>query len=147
MPVGVEGGSDNKKEIFVKNWRIKNSKNEKVYFQASSFTQQRLAYIFISDCLKFSVKNTFIMIAISTNHSLVFLSVSKEQNGFKDQLFLVNNQAYVENMKKLIETFITNYISNTNPQTKWEFFKLETRKYTIKYTKGLGKMEKATLFA
>ena len=50
----------------------------------------------------------------------------------------MNGLAYVDNMKKLIETFLANYISRSNLHTKWELLKYDIHKYTIKYTTGLA---------
>ena len=54
----------------------------------------------------------------------------------------MNDQAYINNIKKLIENFLTTCISNSNPQTIWELPKYQIRKCTIKYTKGFAKKQK-----
>lgn len=61
-------------------WRMRNHKTRRFTKQThtTGFIQPRFSYIFIPNGLQFSAKNKFILIAISTDCSPVFLSVSTE---------------------------------------------------------------------
>ena len=92
-------------------WRIRNPKRQNFTFRqnhSTGFIERRLDYIFVSNCLLEFVNYTDVLPAISTDHSPVLISVSNnnsDNNGRglrKCYSFLVYDQFYVENMKKLI---------------------------------------------
>ena len=55
---------------------------------------------------------------------------------------LVQNEVYVENMKKLITEINTSNEFIGHAQTKWEFLKYESRKFMIDYSKTAAKIRK-----
>ena len=62
-------------------WRVRNTKSRQFAFthkHSSGFIERRLDYIFISNTLQGLVSTTEIMIPISTDHSPVTFSLSKD---------------------------------------------------------------------
>ena len=84
---------------------------------------------------------TEILTPISTNHSQVLFSLSKEKTTIRGKRFwkfngcLTKDQNYIIEIKKLIRNF-----SNENEcLLKWEHLNYEVRKFTIKYTEYVAK--------
>ena len=109
------------------------------------FIQRRLDYIFISNTLQELVTTTEILTPISTDHSPVIFSLSKENDCLRGKGFwkfnssLTKDQTYITEIKKLIRSFCTTNESLYNRQLKWELLKYEVRKFTINYTKRIAK--------
>ena len=88
---------------------------------------------------------TEILTPISTNHSQVLFSLSKEKTTIRGKRFwkfngcLTKDQNYVIEIKKLIRNFYNESESSFNRQLKLEFLKYEVRKFTIKYMKHVAK--------
>ena len=88
---------------------------------------------------------TDILTPISTEHSPVLVSLSKEKvtirvtGLFKFNISLTKNQNYKTEIEKLIRNFSNENEFLSNRQLKWELLKYETRKSTIKYTKHVAK--------
>ena len=86
-----------------------------------------------------------ILTPISTDHSPVLLSLSKEKitirgaGLWKFNSYLTKNQNYKTEIKKLIRNFSNENEFLSNCQLKWELLKYEVRKFTIKYTKHVAK--------
>ena len=93
-------------------WRIRNPKKRKHSFRQkhlSGIIQRRLDYIFISQNLQEYVKKSDVLSTLSTDHSPVFCSISK-QNEFskakgrglwKFNNSLISNKDFVKQMKQL----------------------------------------------
>ena len=129
-------------------WRVRNTKSKRFSFtqkHASAFIQRRLDYILISNTLQEFVTMTEILTPISTDHSPLLFSLSKEKNTITGKGFwkfnssLTKDQNYIIEIKKLIRNFSNKNESPFNRQLKWELLKYEVRKFTIKYTKNLAK--------
>ena len=86
-----------------------------------------------------------ILTPISTHHSPVLFSLSKEKitiRGtwhWKFNSSLTKDQKYKTEIKKLIRNFSNENEFISNRQLKWELLKYEVRKFTIKYTKHVAK--------
>ena len=91
---------------------------------------------------------TDILTPISTNHSPVLFSLSKEKitiigtGLWKFNSSLTKHQNYKTEIKKLIRNFSNENELLLNRQLKWELLKF--RKFTIKYTKYAAKEKTAT---
>ena len=86
-----------------------------------------------------------ILTPISTHHSPVLFSLSKEKitirgtGHWKFNSSLTKDQKYKTEIKKLIRNFSNENEFISNRQLKWELLKYEVRKFTIKYTKHVAK--------
>ena len=116
------------------------------FFQHHSpgFIQHRPDYIFILNGLQEFVSITDILAPISTDHSPVLLSLSKEKGNIRGQRFwefnrsLTKDQNYYTNkIKTLVRNFNTKIDCDFSRQLKWEFLKYEICKFTVHYMKGL----------
>ena len=111
----------------------------------SGFIQRRLDYILISNTPQEFVTMTDILTPISTDHSPVLFSLSKEKitirgtGLWKFNSSLTKDQNYKTEIKKLIRNFSNENELLLNRQLKWELLKYEVRKFTIKYTKHVAK--------
>ena len=88
---------------------------------------------------------TDILTPISTDHSPVLFSLSKEKTTirgtglWKFNSSLTKDQNYKTEIKKLIRNFSNKNEFPFNRQLKWELLKYEVRRFTIKYTKHVAK--------
>ena len=132
-------------------WRIRNPKHQNVTFRqnhSTGFIERRLDYIFVFNCLQEFVNYTDVLLAISTGHSAVLISLSKDNSNNNDcrlrkyNSSLVYDEFHVENMEKLITKINTSNECLEDEQIKWEFLKYETRKFTIDYSKTAAKIRK-----
>ena len=88
---------------------------------------------------------TDILTPISTGHSPVLFSLSKEKitirgtGLWKFNSSLTKDQNYETEIKKLIRNFSNENELLLNRQLKWELLKYEVRKFTINYTKYVAK--------
>ena len=98
-------------------WKLRNLDVKQFIFRqkyASSFIQRRLDYFFISNRLQDVIAHVNVFAALSTNHSLVTISISKTKNrihghGFwKFNSSLFSDQHFVGKTKNLIQTFHIN---------------------------------------
>ena len=103
--------------------------------------------------MQVSVKNTHVLASLLTHHSPITFSCFKneESNTVKDlwkfNNSLIENEKYVLQMKKFIldtlnELFNENILDN---QVKWEYWKYNIRKYTIKFSKELAESTNKTI--
>ena len=129
-------------------WRVRNMKSKCFTFKqkhSSGFIQHRLDYILILNTLQEFVTMTDILTPISTDHSPVLFSLSKEgitirgTGPWKFNSSLTTDQNYKAEIKKLIRNFSNENEFLSNRQLKWELLKYEVRKFTIKYTKHVAK--------
>ena len=133
-------------------WRIRNPKTKRYTFRQnhfSGFLQRRLDYIFVSNSLQESTKNVDILAALSSDHSPVFLNLTKCENIQKGNGFwkFNNSLLFHEEFKIMLKDHISNTImlleteTTINFRSKWEFLKYEIRKFSMKYSKTLKKNE------
>ena len=86
---------------------------------------------------------TNILAPISTDHSPVLFSLSKEKGNITSKGFwkynssLIKDQNYINEIKDLIHNFNTKNDCDFSWQLKWEVLKYKICKFTIHYTKGL----------
>ena len=129
-------------------WRVRNMKSKRFTFgqkHSSDFIQRRLDYMFISNTLQEFVTMTEILTPISTDHSPVLFSLSKEKGClrgkgiWKFNSSLTKDQDYIIEIKKMIRSFCTANKSLSNRQLKWILLKYEVRKFTVNYTKQIAK--------
>ena len=132
-------------------WRIRNAKVKQFTFtqqHSSGFIQRRLDYFYVSNDLQKFASNTDILSPISTDHSPVLFSLSKEKGNIRSKDFwkfnssLIKDQNYINEIKDLVRNFNTKIDCDFSRQLKWEFLKYEIRQFTIHYTKGLAKERK-----
>ena len=113
-------------------WRVRNLKSKWFTFtqnHSSGFIQRRLDYILISNTLQKFVTMADIMTPISTDHSLVLFSLSKEKTTIRGKGFWKSNSSltkdrnYIIEIKRLIRKFSTENESLCNRKLKWELLK------------------------
>ena len=130
-------------------WRIRNLKHQNFTFRqnySTGFIERRLDYIFVFNGLQEFVNYTDVLLVISTDHSPVLISLSKDNSDNNDcglrkyNSSLVYDEFYVENMEKLITKIILEFLEDE--QMKWESLKFEIRKFTIDYSKIAAKIRK-----
>ena len=134
-------------------WKINNPKLKRYTFRkkhVSGLIQRRLDYFYISDSKPVSVKNTYVLASLLTDHSPISFSYCKNEESNSGRGFwkfnnsLIENEEYVQQMKKCISDTL-NELFNENildDQIKWEYFKNNIRKYTINFSKQLAKKHK-----
>ena len=137
-------------------WRIRNPKTKRFTFRQKhvfSSIQRRLDYIYISNSMQVSVKNTDALASLLTDHSSIKFSCFKNEERnrgrglWKFNNNLTENEKYVLQMKNFIldtlnELFTENILDD---QVKWEYLKHNIRKYTIKLSKELAKNTNKTI--
>ena len=132
-------------------WRVRNAKVKQFTFtqqHSSGFIQRRLDYFFILNGLQEFASTADILAPISTDHSPVLFSLSKEKGTITSKGFwkynssLIKDQNYVNEIKDLIRNFNTKNDCDFSRQLKWEILKYKIRKFTIHYTKGLAEERK-----
>ena len=130
-------------------WRTRNPKKKRYTFRqnhASGFLQRRLDYFLISNSIQEFVIDTKILPAFLSDHSPLLISYSPYSDvekcfGFwKFNNSLLFNETYTKSLKNFIAETKTKLHSDdfVNSQGKWEFFKYEIRKFTIKFSKSLA---------
>ena len=131
-------------------WRIRNLKKRRFTFRQnhfSGFIQRRLDYFFVSNSLQEAIKSVDILASFSTDHSPIFITLSKLDEFTKGKGLwkfnnsLISNEENVEKMKNHISD-ILNFLNNENikdDQVIWEYLKYEIRKFTIQFSKRLAK--------
>ena len=131
-------------------WKINNPKLKRYTFRkkhVSGLIQRRLDYFYISDSKPVSVKNTYVLASLLTDHSPISFSYCKNEESNRGRGFwkfnnsLIENEEYFQQMKKYISDTL-NELFNENildAQIKWEYFKYNIRNYTIAFSKKLAK--------
>ena len=101
-------------------WRIRNPKAKQCTFRqqyVSGFLQRRLDYFFISNNIKEFILDTSIILAISSDHSPILMSFSKEKQNNKSSGFwkfnnsLLSDNIFKEKLKQHIQN-IKNELSS-----------------------------------
>ena len=102
--------------------------------------------------MQVSVKNTDVLVSLLTDHSPITFSYFKNEDSNRGRGLrkfnnsLIENVEYILQMKKIIldtlnELFNENILDN---QVKWEYWKYNIRKYTIKFSKELAESTNKT---
>ena len=132
-------------------WRIRNPKTKRYTFRqthVSGLIERRLDYFSISNSMQVSVKNIDIIASLLTDHSPITFSYCKYEESNRGRGFrkfnnrLIENEEYVDQMKKLVSDILNDVLFNENildDQVKWEYLKYNIRKYTINFSKTLAK--------
>ena len=93
--------------------------------------------------MKVSVKNTDVLACLLTEHSrITFLCFKTEESNrvgdfWKFNNILIENKESVLQMEKVV--LVTSNENIIDDQVKWEYFKYNFRKYTIKFSKKQAK--------
>ena len=101
--------------------------------------------MFISNTLQNFVTKAEVLTPISSDHSPVLFSLSKEKGYSRSKRIwkfnssLTKDQDYIVEIKKMIRSFCTANKSLSNPQLKWTLLKFEVRKFIINYAKQIAK--------
>ena len=112
-------------------WRIRNPKAKQYTFRQkhiSGFFHRRLDYFFISNIIQEFILDIDVIPAISSDHSQILISFSKDKQSNKSSGFWkLNNSLLSDVIFKELKQHIQN-IKNDNelsndPQIKWEFLK------------------------
>ena len=131
-------------------WRIRNPKAKQYTFRqkhVSGFLQRRLDYFFISNTIQEFILDTDIIPAISSDHSPILISFSKEKQHSKSSGFwkfnnsLLSDNIFKKKLKQHIQNIESDNELSNDPQIKWEFLKYQIRKFTIRFSKTRAKEE------
>ena len=129
-------------------WRVRNTNSKRFAFTqkySRNSIHRRFDYILISNTLREFVTMTKILTLISTDHSLVLFSLSKEKSATRGKVFwnfnssLTKDQNYIIEIGILIRNFCPKNEFLFNRQLKWELLIHEVRKFTIWYRKHVAK--------
>ena len=129
-------------------WRIKIPKAKQYTFRqkyVSWVLQRRLDYFFISNNIQEFILDTDIIPAISSDHSPVLISFSKDKQNNKSSGFwkfnnlLLSDDIFKEELKQHIQNIKNDNELSNDPQIKWEFLKYQIRKFTIRFSKMCAK--------
>ena len=128
-------------------WRIRNPEsNRYTWRKKTPMTQRRLDYFFVSDSFQDSVHEVEILTGIQSDHSPIRIqcrSLEEERRGpshwkFNNSLLL--DSEYIELANSEISDLLDPMtLQTSDPRVKWEFFKYNIRKLTIKYSKERAK--------
>ena len=131
-------------------WRIRNPKVKQYTFRqkhVSGFLQRRLDYFFISNNIQEFILDTNIIPSISSDHSSILISFSKDKQNNKSSGFwkfnnsLLSDDIFKEELKKHIQNIKNDNELSNDSQIKWEFLKYQIRKFTIRLSKMRTKEE------
>ena len=133
-------------------WRVRNPNAKKYTFRQrhhTGYLQRRLDYIFVSNHMQPNVNKTDIKIAISTDHSPVYMDINTDDGavqrgpGFwKYNSSLKNDPNYKDELIHVIRTHLNN-AQNMDKQLKMELLKYEVKKFTMHYTKNISRQKRA----
>ena len=130
------------------NWRLRNPKAKQYTFRqkhVSGFFQRCLGYFFISNNIQELILDTDIIPAISSDHSPILISFSKDKQNNKSSGFwkfnnlLLSDDIFKEELKQHIQNIKNDNELSNDPQIKWEFLKYQIRKFTIRFSKMCAK--------
>ena len=125
-------------------WRIRNPKAKQYTFwqkQVSGFLQRRLDYFFISNNIHEFILDSDIIPAISSDHSPILLSFSKEKQDSKNSGFwkfnnsLLSDNIFKEKLKQHIQNIKSDNELSSDPQIKRQFLKYQIPEFTIRFSK------------
>ena len=127
-------------------WRIKHPNQKSfTWSQKSPFIFCRLDYWLISDSLHDMVANVDIVSAIKTDHSAITLQLHKIEEGVKGPGFwkmntsMLNDAAYVEEVKKKILIWREEAKEISDKRVIWDWIKYNVRLFSIDYSKRRAK--------
>ena len=131
-------------------WRQLNPQLESFTWRNKSHKIQcRLDFFLISEELADLVMSCKIFHAPETDHSAISLHIQakiKQQNrgpGFwKFNNSLLRDEAYVNELRKNINSYRAKYESIDDKGLKWDLVKMEIRGFTVKYAKSKAKRRK-----
>ena len=131
-------------------WRIRKPKAKQYTFQqkhVSGLLQRRLDYFFISNNIQEFILDTDIIPAISSDHSPILISFSKEKQHSKSSGFwkfnnsLLSDNTFKEKLKQHIQNIESDNELSNDPQIKWELLKYQIRRFT-RFSKTRAKEER-----
>ena len=132
-------------------WRIRNPKAKQYTFRqkdVSRFLQRRLDYFFIFNNIQEFILDSDIIPAVSSDHSPILFSFSKEEQDSKSSWFwnsnnsLLSDNSFKEKLKQHIQNIKSDNELSNDPQIKWEFLKYQIRKFRIRFSKMCAKEER-----
>ena len=113
-----------------------------------SFKDVCLYYFFISNNIQEFILDTNIIWAISSNHSPILISFSKDKQKNKSSGFwkfnnlLLSDDNFKEKLKQHIQNIKNGNELPNNPQIKLEFFRYQIRKFGIRFSEMHAKEER-----
>ena len=126
-------------------WKIRNARAKQYTFwqkHASGFLQRHLYYFFISNNIQEFILDTNIILAISSDHSPILISVFKEKQNSKSYIrfwnfnnSLLSGNIFKEKLKQHLQNIKNNSELSSDPQIKWEFLKYQSREFTRRFSK------------
>ena len=131
-------------------WRVRNQKKKRYTFRkqhVTGFIKRRLDYFLVSNHLQESINKTKILTTLSTDHSPIFFSLSKNigipraKGLWKFNNSLCHKPDFITELKHHLK-FIYNRVSAgqiTDEQLCWEYMKYEIRKFSIRFSKEKAK--------
>ena len=129
-------------------WHIRNLKKRRFAFRQNHFSgyiKKRLDYFFVSNSRQEATKSVDILASLSTDHSPIFITLSKLNEFTKGKGLWKFNNSLISNEDEKMKNHtydILNFLNNENikdDQVIWEYLKYEIRKFTIQYSKRLAK--------
>ena len=138
-------------------WQLRNLKKKRFTLRQRhdfGFIQRRLDYFLVSNILQESIKKTDILTSVSTDHSPIFFSFSKNLKTPRgNSLWRFNNSlcrnidytTKLKNHLKLIQKTILKE-NITDEQMIWEYIKYEIRKFSISFSKQHAKDRRTKTF-
>ena len=128
-------------------WRIRNPESSRYTRRKKTpMTQRRLDYFFVSDSFQDSVHEVEILAGIQSDYSPIWIqcrSLEEERRGpshWKFNNSLPLDSEYIELANSEISDLLDPMTMQTSdPRVKWEFFKYNIRKLTVKYSRERAK--------
>ena len=126
-------------------WRIRNVNTTRYTWRSfNPLIQRRLDYFLISNNLQSSICSSEILNTISTDHSVVTLSVNLLPNTkfgpshWKLNTSLLTEKEYVDALKNNIDKW-KEEIPDGSAKTRWEYVKFKIREFSIHHSKEKAK--------
>ena len=131
-------------------WRVRNPKKKRYTFReqhVTGFIQRRLDYFLVSNNLQESINKTDVLTALSTDHSPIFFSLSKNidisrgEGLWKFNNSFRHNPDFVTELKNNLKVICNGMSAEqiTDEQLCWEYIKHEIRKFSIRFSKEKSK--------
>ena len=131
-------------------WRVRNPKKKRYTFReqhVTGFIQRRLDYFLVSNNLQESINKTGVLTALSTDHSPIFFSLSKNidisrgEGLWKFNNSFHHNPDFVTELKNNLKVICNGMSAEqiTDEQLCWEYIKHEIRKFSIRFSKEKSK--------
>ena len=127
-------------------WRVRNPKKKRYTFReqhVTGFIQRRLDYFLVSNNLQESINKTDVLTTLSTDHSPIFFSLSKNidisrgEGLWKFNNSFRHNPDFVTELKNNLKVICNGMSAEqiTDEQLCWEYIKHEIRKFSIRFSK------------